>query len=178
LQGYRDPTLQTTTVSTNNQGLYVPLFGVCGTIMQPVSYTLSGDEDPLIFQLSTFELGKRQNLHILANDTMQSLAPLASSSPDAGIKSARCFQHNFLKLLMQQQQYTELDLFLRYELYKSTAIKFKADAWNPCIVYAIPHVPCRPLPALCSCRDINSKPLVLCNRDRHFNFWVVVSRGP
>ncbi len=110
---------------------------------------------------------------------MQRLAPLASSSPDAGIKSARCFQHNFLKLLFQQQQYTALDQFLRYELYKNTAIKFKADAWNPCIVYAAPHAlctPCIPWPALCSCRDINSKPLVLCNRDRHFNFWVVVYR--
>lgn len=117
----------------------MPLFGICGTIMQPVSYTLSGDEDPNNFQLSTFEIGSRENLHILANDTMQRLAPLASSSPDAGIKSARCFQYNFLKLLFQQQQYTALDLFLRYELYKKTAIKFKADAWNPCIVYAAPH---------------------------------------
>ena len=114
--------------------------------MQPVSYELSGDEDPLIFQLSAFELGKRQNLHILANDTMQRLAPLASSSPDAGIKSARCFQHNILKIIYQQQDTTPLELFLAYQLYKKTAIKFKADAWNPCIVYAIPHALLTQLP--------------------------------
>jgi hypothetical protein len=137
LQGYRNPTLQTTTVSTNNQGLYVPLFGVCGTIMQPVSFGLSADQDPALFQISSFGIGVRDNLHILSNETMQRLAPLARSTlDDAGMKSARCFQHNFMKLLLQPTQYVALEGFLQYEFYKNTAekIKFQADSWDPCIV--------------------------------------------
>jgi hypothetical protein len=108
--------------------------------MQPVSFGLSGDEDPALFQISSFGIGLRDNLHVLSNNTMQRLAPLSSSSPDdAGLKSARCFQHNFMNLLLQPKQYAALDFFLRYQFYKSTPIKFQADSWNPCIVYAVPR---------------------------------------
>jgi hypothetical protein len=140
LQGYQEPKLQSTTLPTNNHGLYVPLFGVCGLILQPVAYSMSDDEDAFQFESKTFKLGSRSNLHLLANDTMQSLSPISSFSFERDMSAPRCFQYNFLQEAMARPQFQALSYFLSHEFYRQTPeITFSDQTWNPCIVCV--HIP-------------------------------------
>ncbi len=127
--------LQSTTLARSDSGLYVPMFGVCGTILQPVAYEFSGDENPEDFEFKTFKIGLRRNLHILANDTMQRPAP-SSRSFDSRNVLPYCFRYNWLQGLFPKQQYGALQSFLSSELYQfMPEVKFSFNSWNPCIVY-------------------------------------------
>jgi hypothetical protein len=108
--------------------------------MQPVTYSLSKDEEPSSFLSSTFRIGIRNNLHILANNTLQRPAPLAAASLGTESESARCFQHNFLDLMLSKEEIARLKLFLEYELFKNTSprIEYSEERWNPCIMCAAP----------------------------------------
>jgi hypothetical protein len=43
LQGYQNPSLRSSPEFIEN-GMYVPMFAVCGTILQPVAYDMSDDQ--------------------------------------------------------------------------------------------------------------------------------------
>lgn len=134
LQGYNFPVLRTTTLPRSDDGLYVPIFGVCGTTLQPVAYEFSSDESPEDFQFQTFKIGARNNLHIMANDTMQRPAPFPSLS-DSKNTSPYCFRYNWLEGLTPKLQYRALQAFLSTQLYQLMPdVKFSLNAWNPCIV--------------------------------------------
>ena len=131
LQGYQDPVLQSTPVPTKEYGLYVPLFAVCGTILQPISYSLSGDEPAGTFVTRDFGVGFRDNLFISANDTMRQ-AYATSSSLSTSPSSPACFKYNILQSMLPPGAYTPLIWFLTTELFKNKG--FSLDAWQPCIV--------------------------------------------
>ena len=135
MQGYNLPILQTTTLPRSDDGLYVPIFGVCGTILQPVAYEFSGDESPKEFEFKTFKIGLRNNLHVLANDTMRRPSPFPRSF-DAKNTEPYCFQYNWLEIALPKVQYGALKIFLSSQFYNydMTEVKFSMNSWNPCIV--------------------------------------------
>jgi hypothetical protein len=141
LQGYQNPVLQSTALPRSDDGLYVPIFGVCGTILQPIAYEFSGDENPKDFDIKTFKIGSRNNLHILANETMQRPAPLSSLFDSTKTVAPYCFRYNWLQELFPRQQYVALQGFLSTQLYRQmTDVQFSFNSWNPCLVYEIKSV--------------------------------------
>jgi hypothetical protein len=127
--------------------MYVPMFAVCGTILQPVAYDMSDDQvgcsrqllrfahicqDSFAFVDRTFGFTTRQNLHVASNQTMRRPTEYSSAMSRT---TPGCFQ---FKQLLQDPEifatrtYNILTSFLKNELFRT--LGWTENAWQPCIV--------------------------------------------
>ncbi len=89
LQGYKKPVLQSSPEFTD-KGMYVPLFAVCGTVLQPFAYDMSGDEDHLTFIDKTFGFSTRDNIYVTSNQSMRRPVSYSSAMQHS---SPGCFRY-------------------------------------------------------------------------------------